>query len=129
MAIRVHQRLGRLGEFVSIRVQVGREAVPFNVAKIWPLLYPTQRISELPRATAMALIRPWLFNSSSNGNLIVDQPGTGVFTFVLRHKLLPPASIESGLFGSRIKGAMKLTFDSSPESAIPPLIGYVVPLR
>src|SRR5437899_7478086 len=56
MAMRSQKRFGRLGAPRSRWTQVGLPAEPLVVEYTSPLLWPTQMMSELPGATAMALI-------------------------------------------------------------------------
>src|SRR5689334_793567 len=115
--MRVQNRWGSEGVPRSFRVQVGLAAVPLAVAKTSPKLCPTQITSELPGATAMALIKSFVFAWPA---FMIDQAGEDgepALTFVLRHSRRPPASIVLGLFGSRMNGAMKLA--AVPASAMP----------
>ncbi len=74
-------------------------------------------MSELPLATAMALTKLVVVSAPSlilaHGTLV----GSGVFTFTLRQRLLPPASIVLGLFGSRMNGAMKFADTGASASS------------
>src|SRR6266446_1806274 len=106
----------RPGETVKFCVQAGLSARPLAVLQTSPSLYPTQILSELPGATAMALM------SVPMGCLITVQSGqfgSHVWTLKVRQRLVPPATIAFALLGSRTKGAMKLALVESFESGIP----------
>src|SRR5438045_9628108 len=53
------------------------------------------------------------------GGLMAVQVGVAALTLVLRHKLIPPASIVFGSLGSRINGATKLALLRLPASVMP----------
>src|SRR5262245_28579385 len=70
-----------------------------------PLLRPTRMKSELLGETTMALmgVLVGIFVLMLAQAMLLAV----ALTLVLRHRLIPPASIVLGLLGSRINGAMK----------------------
>src|SRR5215471_3148399 len=113
MVMRWTARFGKFGEPRSFRVQSGLVPVPLMVIYTSPLLWPTQMMSELPGATAIALIKEVVLVPA----LMLVHVGVGSFTLTLRHRLLPPASIVLGLLGSRMNGAMKLALVGAAGSS------------
>src|SRR3954471_23546145 len=113
--IRVTMRLGSAGAPLSICVHVGAVDVPLWVTNTSPLLWPTQTMSEFPFATAIALIALFVafgpLIDAHDGPLLGD-PVFGVVASLVRHSDHPPASNRVGLFGSRMKGAMKFACPS-----------------
>src|ERR1035437_10029251 len=77
-------------------------------------------MSELPLATAMALMKLLVPPAPLLMLIHATLVGDAIFTSTLRQRLLPPASIVLGLFGSRMNGAMKFAatgaFGSSSSS-------------
>ena len=92
---------------------MGAGAVPFVVTKMLPLLWPTQTMSELPMATAIALMfEPIVF-------LILVQFTGKPLALLVRQRLAPPANKVFGLFGSRMNGAMKFVVPPGTASVMP----------
>ena len=73
----------------------------------------------------MALIVTFVGGISpfDTGDLIAAQVGAAALTFVLRHRLTPPASMVFGSLGSRVNGAIKFADPFTPASVIPLDIG------
>src|ERR1051325_5639635 len=82
---------------LSTAAHVGEALVPLFVFHTSPLFCPTQITSEVPGATAIALML------SLPGARIAVQVGVAARTLAHRHRLAPPASITAGLLGSRMK--------------------------
>jgi hypothetical protein len=79
------------------------QATSAVVGPLSPLFSPTQMMSELPGATAMALM-----NVLPGDRIAAHAGGAPLRTLVLRHKLDAPTSMVFALLGSRMNGAMKL---------------------
>src|SRR5213595_2936221 len=92
-------------------VQTGDGAVQLVLIARLPYPYPTQHRSELPDATAIAMMPLFI------DGLMACQVGVGALILVLRHNETPPASMVLGLFGSRMKGD---AMGRNPKSSVMP---------
>src|ERR1044071_328253 len=92
------------GVLLSTSAHVGVEDVPLSVFCRWPFPSPTQTMSELPFAIAMAV----MFDQGLLSARIELHVGVGADAVVVRQRLPPPASSTVALFGSMTTGATKL---------------------